>query len=70
MSVTSYSIKYYVCVCDKCGKRSDPIKDTSQVYNRAQAARSIGWSYGKDCKVLCDNCRMDNWEDRYRYSRR
>ena len=27
------------------------------VYNEAQAARSLGWSFGRDGKVLCGKCR-------------
>ena len=67
MSVRGYSVHVFVCTCDKCGKREDVQENPSVVYNGAQAVRSLGWSYGKDKRVLCDKCRQGNWLDNYRY---
>lgn len=67
MSVGSFNVTYYVCKCDKCGKVSEAIEKTAKIYNAAQAARSIAWSYGKDGKTLCLDCRKKNWDDHYSY---
>lgn len=56
---------YYVCKCDNCGKVSEPIEKSPEIYNAAQAARSIGWSFGKTGKVFCKDCRLFNYNDRH-----
>ena len=66
MSVGSYSITYYRCICDFCKVERDVRRDYKKIYNGAQAVRSIGWSFGKDGTVLCDNCRLTHTTDRYR----
>lgn len=70
MSVRSFNVKYYVCKCDKCGNVSNPIEKTRDIYNGAQAARSIGWSFGKGGNTLCPDCRRWNWDDHYSYRAR
>lgn len=65
MSVGSFNITYYVCKCDVCGRVSNAIQKDKTIYNGAQAARSIGWSFGKDGKTLCPECRLNNWNDRH-----
>ncbi len=69
MSVGSYSIKVYVCTCDKCGKREE-VEETKTIYNGAQAVRSLGWKFGKDKTVKCSECRKDDWDDHYIYTAR
>lgn len=64
MSVYTSSFLVYHCVCDVCG-RDLFVKSSEIVYNRAQAVRSLGWSYGKDRIVRCDTCRIKNLEDNY-----
>lgn len=61
--VTSYTKLFYVCICDNCKKVHTVEKDlNNKIYNRAQAVRSIGWSFGEDGKtVMCDRCRFDNY---------
>ena len=63
--VTSYSKLYYLCQCDNCKAIVTVEKDLNlKIYNRAQAVRSLGWSFSEDGKtVVCDRCRLDN----YRY---
>ncbi len=65
MSVGYFNVKYYVCTCDICGKVSDPIQKIESIYNSAQAARSIGWSFGKDGSTHCPNCRVLDRSDRH-----
>ncbi len=65
MSVGSYKVTYYCCKCDKCGRVSEAIEKTKSIYNAAQAARSIGWSFGKDGSTLCPECRYKNRHDRH-----
>ncbi len=64
MPVYSKSILYYSCICDKCGKYKQ-VQERDTIYNRAQAVRSLGWSYGKDKSVLCNYCRKLNYNDNY-----
>ena len=64
MPVYSSSRLYYSCICDKCGKH-EVVEESKTIYNRAQAVRSLGWSYGKDRKVLCDKYRIKNHGDNY-----
>lgn len=67
--VSSYSKLFYVCICDNCKKMHTVEKDfNNKIYNRAQAVRSIGWSFGEDGKtVMCVACRKFNIKDKYRY---
>lgn len=57
--VSYYTIPVYLCICDICGKVKRIEKDySSNIYNGAQAVRSLGWSFGRDGKtVKCTNCR-------------
>ena len=66
MSVTSKIIRLYTCTCDKCGKSQD-VEPNESIYNGAQAVRSIGWKFGKDKSVKCDECRRHDWDDHYQY---
>lgn len=61
-----YSIKHtdYICRCDRCHKKVI-VPETKDIYNGAQAVRSLGWSYGKDKSVYCDKCRKENRNDRH-----
>ena len=67
--VTSYSKLFYVCICDNCKRVHTVEKDfNKKIYNRAQAVRSIRWSFGEDGKtVVCADCRKFNLKDKYRY---
>ena len=65
MSVEKYTITVYVCICDECGKKQHVEKNLN-IYNSAQAVRSIGWSFGKDRSIFCDLCRKRRMNDRYR----
>lgn len=65
MSVYSVKQIHYVCRCDKCHKMVI-VPEGKQIYNGAQAVRSIGWSYGKDKSVICDICRRQNHFDKYK----
>ena len=64
--IVSYSKTYYQCVCDNC-KNFIVVEKTTDIYNRAQAVRSVGWSYAKNRTVLCKKCRKHNVSDNYRY---
>lgn len=67
MSVSSYSVHVFVCVCDVCGERADVEESLRNgIYNGAQAVRSLGWSFGKDKSVKCSKCRQTAWGDMYR----
>jgi len=66
MSVGSYSVHVFVCTCDGCGKRAEVEENYQGIYNGAQAVRSLGWSFGKDKRVLCSKCRQTAWGDKYR----
>lgn len=66
-SILSDNKKTYCCKCDICGKLAyvdENIK--AGIYNGAQAARSIRWSFGKDKSVKCDVCRQFADNDRYK----
>lgn len=65
MPVYSLSRLYYSCICDKCGK-FETVEESTTIYNRAQAVRSLGWSYGKDKSVICETCRKRNLNDKYK----
>lgn len=68
MSVISYTLHIYVCKCDVCGKTEQVEENHDKgIYNRAQAVRSLRWSYGKDKSVKCNNCRKTAWNDHYQY---
>lgn len=64
MSVYSIKQIHYICKCDSCSKM-EIVPETTEIYNRAQAVRSLGWSYGKNKSVLCDICRKKNFRDRH-----
>lgn len=70
MSVILINYPIYYCTCDTCKKR-ETVERTivNNTYNGAQAVRSLGWSYGKDGKVLCDTCRRYNRNDHYRHNK-
>ena len=57
--------RYYFIVCDKCGKSAE-VEKADYITNFGYAVRFIGWSYGKDEKVLCLDCRKFNKLDRYK----
>ena len=59
------SVKFYYCVCDEC-KTHASVERCEGMYNGAQAVRSLGWSYGKDGKTLCQSCRQKNCFDKYK----
>ena len=65
MGVILVNIPKYGCLCDNC-KKYISVSKTNEIYNGAQAVRSLGWSFGKDGKVLCDECRKENYKDNYR----
>lgn len=68
MSVVTFSVHYFVCTCDNCGKESTVSENRRiGIYNKAQAVRSLGWSFGKDKSILCDTCRQNNYLDNYRF---
>lgn len=69
MSVSLSHISYYFCQCDKCGKTAK-VDPSREIYNGAQAVRSLGWSFGKDRRVLCDSCRNAHLTDNYSSRRR
>lgn len=64
--VSSYSKLIYVCVCDNCKcKESVEAVSSKNIYNKAQAVRSIGWSFGRDGKTTyCNYCRYDNYRNK------
>lgn len=56
MPINKGRLYYYELICDKCNiNKFVPESDTA--YNAAQAARSVGWSYGRNGTVFCDKCR-------------
>ncbi len=70
MSVSSFSERIYICVCDDCDKREIVRENYPRIYNGAQAVRSLGWSFGKDKSVKCNKCRRSNsFYDKYKYIR-
>ncbi|MBO4252246.1 MAG: hypothetical protein J5911_06280 [Clostridia bacterium] len=64
--IGSYNIHIFVCKCDNCGRIERVEQDNIRAYNAAQAARSIGWSFGKDKKTYCPLCRKMRQQDNYR----
>lgn len=68
MGVRLYNIPKYQCICDQC-KAIVSVDKAPSIYNGAQAVRSIGWSFGKDGRVLCKKCRQQNFEDKYKWGR-
>ena len=70
MSVKCFSIPTFRCICDYCGTMQDVEKNYDNIYNGAQAVRSLGWSFGKDKSVKCNKCRRSNsFYDKYKYIR-
>ena len=67
MGVRCFNVQTFCCVCDECGTVRDVEKNFDKIYNGAQAVRSLGWSFGKDKRVLCDKCRIDNYQYAARY---
>lgn len=68
MPISRINAPRYMCVCDICKNVS--LVDAylqSNIYNQAQAVRSLGWSYTRDKKVICKHCRKHNVADKYRY---
>lgn len=63
--VSGFTKHYYFCRCDKCGQ-SAVVEQTNEIYNGAQAARSLGWSFGKDKRVFCSSCRQSRLYDKHR----
>lgn len=71
MGVKLFQYPIYVCTCDICGEQTEvPRNCRAKTYNAAQAVRSVGWSYGKDGKVLCHECRKLNRQDNYSMHRK
>ncbi len=66
MSVRTWHKPYWHCICDNCGK-NELIAKTKDLYNGAQAIRSLGWSFTKDRKTYCKKCRMEQWNDNYKW---
>lgn len=64
MSVYSIKRINYICRCDRCRKMAI-VPENEEIRNGAQAVRSLGWSFGKDKSVYCDNCRKQNRKDRH-----
>ncbi|MBQ6921914.1 MAG: hypothetical protein IJQ66_02375 [Clostridia bacterium] len=64
--IGSYTIQIFVIQCDNCGRTERVEKDNIRAYNAAQAARSIGWSFGKDKKTYCPLCRKQKLQDNYK----
>lgn len=67
--IYGYKKYYFVITCDICGKKIE-IEKTKQIYNGAQAARSTGWSFGKNKKIKCNQCRLKEFNDKHKYTRR
>lgn len=65
MGLGSYTVRIYVLRCDECG-RTVEVPKAAGVYNGAQAARTFGWSYGKDGRIKCDRCRQFCKFDRHK----
>ena len=63
--VLGYSKHYYLCKCDLCGQ-VETVEESKNIYNGAQAVRSLGWSFGKDKRVFCKSCRQSRLADRHR----
>ncbi len=67
MGVRLFNIPYYTCTCDNCREQKDVTKNP-KIYNSAQAARSLGWSFGRDGKTFCKKCRKNNHNDHYKWN--
>lgn len=65
MSILLINTPEYYCRCDICNRLA-VVKRTINIYNGAQAVRSLGWSFGKDGGVACDRCRRLNRNDHYK----
>ncbi len=68
MGVKLHNIPYYYCICDNC-KKTATVNQTPINYNGAQAVRSLGWSFGKNQKVFCNECRKRNYNDHYKWNK-
>ena len=66
MGVVLINTPQYICRCDNC-KKSAIVDKTVNIYNGAQAVRSLSWSFSKNGKVLCKNCRMSEPNDHYKW---
>ncbi len=55
--VYSYTKLFYHCICDVCEKFELVDGSSANIYNSAQAVRSIGWSFGRDGIIKCNYCR-------------
>ena len=67
MPIIGYDIHIFLCTCDKCGKQEEVTQNNDHgIYNGAQAARSLGWSFGQNGYILCDVCRKNNKFDRHK----
>ncbi len=67
MPVTGYDIHIFLCTCDTCGTQAEVTQNNNRgIYNGAQAARSLGWSFGQNGNVKCNVCRQHNKYDRQR----
>ena len=65
-SIINHNQKTYCCKCDMCDKVVYvPENIQAGIYNGAQAARSLHWSFGKDKSVKCDVCRQYQVNDHY-----
>lgn len=69
MGVQCFSVPTFFCQCDCCGRIEYVEKDFDKIYNGAQAARSLGWSFGKDKVIKCDRCRRPAHFDKYKFIR-
>lgn len=67
MAIIGYTVHFFLCTCDKCGKQEEVPQNTDRgIYNGAQAARSLGWSFGQRGEIKCNVCRRSNKYDRQR----
>ena len=64
--VFNISKHYFKCFCDKCGLMVEVEENIFiGIYNGAQAARSLGWSFGKDRRCFCSSCRKMRLVDKH-----
>ncbi len=69
MGVSTHNIPHWFLICDGCDEIKVIKKKDLKAYNGAQAARSLGWSFGKDGKTYCTTCRKYNHHDKYKYDK-
>jgi hypothetical protein len=65
MGVKRENVPIFKIECDVCGRTASVRKDSENIYNAAQAVRSIGWSFGKDKTIKCAQCRCIEGGDNY-----